>query len=167
MIAGTYDISFSHPDYVDTVVIDVIVNPGQTTEVDIVMSAAPSGYQYLPADMGMYYPVWPPAVQGGDVTYYVNFMRQYVTSVPCYFDGPLGMFWASADVNGSCGVDGADLSTLVSVMRNILDPIYCDQYPTLWPTPLDLPETEPSGWPNCANSPPVTGVKVVPANPVR
>ena len=112
-----------------------------------------SGYEYLAGDVNMHAGGWPPVVTGPDVTYLLNFFRDYPTSVPCKFDGDLGLFWASADANGDCLVTGSDITKLSNVLRGIGFVKYCgDQetdnghYPPAWPP---IPGAAPVGWPNC------------------
>jgi photosystem II stability/assembly factor-like uncharacterized protein len=103
-------------------------------------------YEYLLGDINMYVGGWQPAINGGsEMTYLVNYFRGVPTCRPCYLNG----FWASADVNGDCRVIGSDITRMVSYFRNILDLDYCPLYPPAWLTPDDLPEEQPSGWPNC------------------
>ena len=92
---------------------------------------------------------WPPAATGPDVTYLVNFFRGLPTSVPCKFDGDLGLFWASADANGDCNIIGSDVTKLVNVFRGIGSVLFCTSYETVWPTPADLPGEAPVDWPGC------------------
>ena len=110
-------------------------------------------YAYLAGDVNMHAGGWPPVVTGPDVTYLLNFFRDYPTSVPCKFDGDLGLFWASADANGDCLVTGSDITKLTNVLRGIGFAKYCgDQetdnghYEPAWPP---IPGAAPLGWPNC------------------
>jgi len=112
-------------------------------------------YNYLPGDVNMSAGTWPAAATGPDVTYLVNYFRSLPTSVACPLDG----FWGSADANGDCNVIGSDVTKLVNVFRGIGSIDHCPDYPPAWPTPLDLPEEAPDGWPNCEV---VTGGRVVP-----
>jgi len=109
------------------------------------------GYEYLPGDVNMAVGAWPPAATGPDVTYLVNYFRGIPTSLPCKFNGTLGLFWASADVSGDCNVIGSDVTKQVSTLRGASQINSCNHYPPLWLTPEDLPAEEPPGWPNCEN----------------
>jgi hypothetical protein len=100
---------------------------------------------YLPGDANMFNGAWPPTVIGGDVTYLVNYFRGMETSLPCLLDG----FWCSADANGDCNVIGSDVTKLVTYFRGMTDLQYCPDYEPSWPTPDDLPDEAPVGWPNC------------------
>jgi agmatine deiminase len=104
-------------------------------------------YAYLTGDANMYVGHWPPTVTGSDVTYLVNFFRGIETSRPCLLDG----FWASADANGDCRVIGSDVTKIVTYFRGIGVLQYCTDFEPLWPTPYDVPDEAPDGWPNCEN----------------
>jgi len=103
------------------------------------------GYEYLPGDANMYMGGWWPAVTGGDLTYLTNYFRGYPTSVPCLLDN----FWASADANGDCLVIGSDVTKIRYYLMGMTTLQWCPNYPTLWPSPVDIPPSAPSGWPNC------------------
>jgi len=127
--------------------------------VDNVMFYQSEKYPYLPGDVNMSGGTWPPAATGPDVTYLVNFFRSAPTSIPCYLNGDLGPFWASADANGDCNIIGSDVTKLVNVFRGQGSILYCTDYEPLWLTPADLPAEAPSGWPFCENT--VTGKNVL------
>ncbi|MCP4581179.1 MAG: hypothetical protein GY839_06140 [candidate division Zixibacteria bacterium] len=137
-----YDISFSRHNNIDTTVTGVVITESDTTELNVVMG---QGYQYLSGDVNMYNGAWPPMVIGGDVTYLVSFMRGMPSSQRCEFDG----FWCSADANGDCLVIGSDVTKLVGYFRGMGSMLWCQDYPTIWSTPDDLPPSAPPGWPNC------------------
>ena len=106
----------------------------------------PAGfYDYLPGDANMYNGIWPPSVIGGDVTYLVNFFRGITAIHPCL----LNSFWASADANGDCIVLGSDVIRLVNYFRGSGVVEYCADYEPSWPTPDNLPDEAPEGWPEC------------------
>jgi len=107
------------------------------------------GYEYLPGDVNMSGGAWPPLATGPDVTYLVNYFRGIPTSIPCNFDGNLGLFWCSADANGDCSLIGSDVTKLVNFFRGIDSIGYCADYEPAWPTPADLPDEAPDGWPGC------------------
>jgi hypothetical protein len=154
---GDYDITFSHADYNDTTVSTVTVTGNQTTTLDVAMSA-PEGYQYVAGDANMYVGQWPPQVIGGDVTFLVNYFRGVVQ--PCL----LGGFYCSGDANGDCQVIGSDVTRMVNYFRGIIGILPCPDYESAWPTPEDIPETAPDGWPNC-EPPPLTGGQKIPVSP--
>jgi len=104
-----------------------------------------SGYAYLPGDVNMAVGAWPPAAIGADVTYLVNFFRGSPSSQSCLLDG----FWCSADANGDCNVIGSDVTKLVNFFRGQGSIQFCADYVPQWLTPLDIPDEEPSNWPNC------------------
>jgi hypothetical protein len=106
---------------------------------------AQDNYQYLPGDANMANGIWPPTVIGSDVTFLVGYFRSGGAGSLCELDG----FEVSADANGDCDVLGSDVTRLVSYFRGINDVSWCEEYPTVWPTPDDLPVEAPSGWPNC------------------
>jgi hypothetical protein len=86
---------------------------------------------------------WSPQVIGGDVTYMVGYFRGI--NEACM----LGGFYCAADANGDCLVIGSDVTKMVSYFRGLTELDFCPDYPPAWPTPGDLPENAPSGWPNC------------------
>ncbi|MCP4582831.1 MAG: hypothetical protein GY839_14570 [candidate division Zixibacteria bacterium] len=100
---------------------------------------------YLLGDVNMYKAAWPPMAIGGDVTYLANYFRGLPGSEPCYLNG----IWASADVNGDCQIIGSDVTRIVNYFKGNIDITYCPDTPPAWPTPDDLPEEQPEGWPNC------------------
>jgi hypothetical protein len=101
-------------------------------------------YEYLPGDFNMYYGEWPPKAWGNDITYLANHFKGVPDCMAC----ALGVFWASADVNGSCSANGLDVTYLMNYFRGLNDSLIpCDQFPTSWPD--SLPEDPPAGWPNC------------------
>ncbi|MCP4581985.1 MAG: hypothetical protein GY839_10225 [candidate division Zixibacteria bacterium] len=124
---------------------DSITEMDESNNSRIVIVDVVGGYAYFRGDANMSFGIWPPAVIGGDVTYLVNYFRGLENSPPCPLDG----YYCSADVNGDCLVIGSDVTRLVNYFRGLSDILYCTDYETLWPAPDDLPEIEPSGWPNC------------------
>ena len=156
LYAGDYEISFAHDDYTDIVVADVAVAANTNTSLDVEMHLGPDGYAYLPGDANMYNGSWPPAVIGSDVTYLVNYFRGVETNPSCQLNG----FYASADINASCTVIGSDVTRLVQYFRGAGTIQYCPDYEPLWHNTDELPEDEPSGWPNC--EPPMVTGKIVP-----
>ncbi|MCP4582317.1 MAG: hypothetical protein GY839_11945 [candidate division Zixibacteria bacterium] len=127
----------------------IFINDDYDSWYPIVVSGGimiiPDGYAYLPGDVNMYTGAWPPVVVSGDMTYLVNFFRNF----PCCPSCPLDNFWASADANGDCLVIGSDITKLQNYFRGTTILEYCVDYEPLWPTPNDLPPSAPSGWPNC------------------
>ncbi len=100
---------------------------------------------YLPGDVNMHAGLWPPSVNGSDVTYLVNYFRGLPLSVPCLY----GDFFCSADANGDCEVIGADVTYMVNYFlgRNALR--FCPDYPPVWETQDEVPAQEYIGWPPC------------------
>jgi len=145
LIVGAYDVSFSCLGYEDTTVGGVQVSAGETTTLNMAMQ--PAGYAYLPGDANMHVGLWPPQAIGADITYIVNYLRNNPVNVPCLVDG----VWASADINGSCAVDGSDVIRFVNYLRGAIGLSWCPGYDPLWPTPQDVPAEQPPGWPNCEN----------------
>ncbi|MCP4584247.1 MAG: hypothetical protein GY839_21755 [candidate division Zixibacteria bacterium] len=141
--SGTYDLTFYHINYGDTIIDDMPASPGDTTILNIVMPFL--GYAYYPGDMNMYNGYWPPRRIGSDVTYLVNFFSGLTTHTPCLIDG----LWASADVNGDCIVNGGDITRLVAYFNGQNDVTICPDFPAQWPNPTDLPPFPPFGWPPC------------------
>ena len=122
----------------------------------MVMSVA--GFAYLPGDVSMALGVWPPIVLGGDRTHLIGYLLMQGHAA-CMLDG----FWASADINGDCVILGGDATALLNYIIGGGSITHCPDYEPLWPTPDDLPDTAPEGWPNC-DTPPVTGVKIIPVD---
>jgi len=160
LYACDYNISFSHVDYTDTTVTGVVVTANTNTVLDVEMRPPLLGYPYLPGDVNMAIGAWPPAAIGSDVTYLVNFFRGMPTSIPCKYDGDLGLFWCSADANGDCNVIGSDVTKLVNVFRGLTMMSYCATYEPLWHTPAELPAEMPVGWPGCEVE--IVGARVIP-----
>jgi hypothetical protein len=106
-------------------------------------ACSPAGYAYVPGDANMINGQWPPKIIGADVTYLVGYFRGI--NGPCLIGG----FFSSADVNGDCTIIGSDVTRLVSYFRGIATLTYCADHVPLWLTPDDVPDTAPSGWPNC------------------
>jgi len=99
---------------------------------------------YLPGDVNMALGEWPAQARGNDVTYLVGFFVGN-GQAPCMLDD----FWASADINGDCNIIGSDATALISYYIGEGTITYCPDYEPLWPTPADVPEEAPSGWPYC------------------
>ncbi|MCD6161245.1 MAG: hypothetical protein J7K40_02390 [candidate division Zixibacteria bacterium] len=106
-------------------------------------------YPYLPGDVNMSMGIWPPNVIGSDVTYLVNYFRGISGVESC----ELGSFWASADVNGDCQIIGSDVIKLVNYFKGLTFIYFCPDYEPCWHSQGDLPDDQPSGWPNCDSSP--------------
>jgi len=106
-------------------------------------------YSYIPGDVNMSVGAWPPAALSADVTYLVNYFRGMPTSLTCNLNGNLGLFWASADVNGDCNIISSDVTKLISALRGVSQVNFCPNYPPLWLTQADLPAEAPPGWPGC------------------
>jgi len=123
-------------------------NPPVITNT-VINIIGPDAYSYLPGDVNMAAGTWPPVCTGPDVTYLVNYFRSVPTSLPCKFDGDLGLFWASADANGDCNLIGSDVTKLVGTFRGVSTVLHCEHYPPAWATPQDVPAEAPPGWPNC------------------
>jgi len=116
------------------------------------------GYPFLPGDANMHVGLWPPQAIGADITYIVNYLRNNPINVPCYLDG----VWLSADINGSCAVDGSDVIRFVNYLRGTIGLTWCPGFDPQWPTPQDLPPNQPPGWPNCDNV--AAASKTIPVN---
>ncbi len=104
----------------------------------------------------MYNGIWPPQCIGSDVTYLVNYFRGVGNA--CELD----LLWCSADANGDCNVIGSDVTRLVNYFRGTTTLLFCVDYEPAWPTPDDLPDSAPSGWPNCENPAVVSDIQVLP-----
>jgi hypothetical protein len=110
----------------------------------VTFEAAPDN-EYLPGDVNMYNGNWPPSIIGSDLTYLVNFFIGNLSIEPCMLRG----FWASADANGDCLVNGGDVTKLVNYFRGIGSMRYCPDHEPLWHNPGEIPAQPPPGWPNC------------------
>ena len=116
--------------------------PTNESQIDLLRA---THLQYLLGDVNMTAGIWPPEVIGSDVTYLVNFFRGMTSSQRCLLRG----FYAAADVNGDCNVIGSDVTRLVNYFRGTSDITACMDYPPAWSSSENLPQDEPSGWPNC------------------
>jgi len=141
--SGVYDISLNHFDYEDTTIRDIMVSPGDTARLNIVLPFL--GYAYLLGDINMYNQYWPPQAIGCDVTYLVNFLTGEIAVFPCLID----TLWASADVNGDCLVNGNDVTRMISYFRGQINLSHCPEFPPRWLSSGELPSDPPQGWPPC------------------
>jgi glucose/arabinose dehydrogenase len=141
---GTFDVLFYRPPLIDSLISGVTVFSGDTTILNISLQQTDT-YTYLPGDANMTTGMWPASVLGGDVTYMVSYFRGLPTNPACN----LGGFYCAADANGDCQVIGSDVTRLVNYFRGLIQLSYCAAYIPEWLSPDDLPQDEPSGWPNC------------------
>lgn len=101
--------------------------------------------EYVLGDANMFNEEWLPWVIGSDRMYVLYYFLGRPTSVPCSICG----FWASADVNGDCLINGSDVIRYGAYFQGQASLEYCPTHPPLWPTRNDAPEEAPDGWPNC------------------
>jgi hypothetical protein len=128
---GTYDLSFSHAIYRDTIVTGVEVNLRETTIIDMVLSFP---CDFIPGDIN-----GDELVTGNDLTYLVNYLRSMGPHPPdsCYNTNAGAWLYSAADVNGDCAVTGNDPTYLVNFFRGSENhPTFCQYTPP--PGLLDL-----------------------------
>jgi len=125
---------------------------------EVTFVSGPDLYEYRPADVNMYFGLWPPHVFGSDMTYLVNYFRGMEGNRPCLFDG----FWASADANGDCLVIGSDVTRLLSYFRGTAFYTYCPDYEPAWKDLSEVPDIMPAGWPNCEDVELNSGTNIIP-----
>ena len=123
---GLYELTFTYEGFEDYIASDIEVVAGETTSLDITMSAlAPAVFAYLTGDANMFNetielgnPLTGPWRVGGDVTFLVNYLDISSGNQPCYMNNPnassdLQYFYAAGDATGDCLVLGGDVSRLV------------------------------------------------------
>jgi hypothetical protein len=141
---GEFAVAVLKPGYQFDVVGELQFPSGDTVSLDIDLEPF-DGYYYLVGDANMGASGWAPQVNGGDVTYLVNYFRALPSSPGCHFDG----FWASADANGDCLVLGNDVTRIISYLRGIIDLSYCEAYTPAWLDQNECPQIPVPGWPGC------------------
>ena len=126
LMAQSYDVSFSHPDYQDTTVTGVQVTPGNSTALNVLMTAA-SGCDYVVGDVN-----GSDSYNGLDVTYGVAFFKGGpdpmcpLGSCPI---APCDAFFYCGDVNGSCSYNGLDITYGVAYFKGGPSPVPCSDCP--------------------------------------
>ncbi|UCE67555.1 MAG: carboxypeptidase regulatory-like domain-containing protein [Candidatus Zixiibacteriota bacterium] len=90
--AGTYGLSFSHPDYNDTTCAGLVVTRGDTTIMN--MQLVLSGYEYVVGDIN-----GSDSYNGLDITYGVAYLKGGDAPVPCADCPPSGIVTFSAPIS--------------------------------------------------------------------
>jgi|GEM_PF-1917955 len=123
LMAQSYDVSFSHPDYQDTTVTGVAVTPGNTTPLDVQMTAT-GGCDYVVGDVN-----GSDSYNGLDVTYGVAFFKGGAAPVYECECTPGNIWYVSGDVNASCSYNGLDITYGVAYFKGGPDPLPCPDCP--------------------------------------
>jgi hypothetical protein len=112
LAAGTYDVSFSHPDFDDTTVTGVVVGPNcNITILDVVFGEG--GCDYVVGDVN-----GSDNYNGLDITYGVNFFKYGSPPPLCDPDCPPCAGWHyCGDVNASCNYNGLDITYGVNYFK--------------------------------------------------
>jgi hypothetical protein len=125
MSSGSYDISFSHVDYRDTIVFDVVVASCDTIWLPVEL--VPAGCDYVVGDVN-----GSDSYNGLDITYGVNFFKGG-SDPTCIFGScpipPCDAFFYCGDVNASCSYNGLDITYGVNFFKGGSDPIPCPDCP--------------------------------------
>jgi hypothetical protein len=110
LAAGTYDVSFSHPDFDDTTVTGVVVGPNcNITILDVVFGGGGGGCDYIVGDVN-----GSDNYNGLDITYGVNFFKYGSPEPLCDPDCPPCAGWHyCGDVNASCNYNGSSTAAPV------------------------------------------------------
>ncbi len=126
VLAANYDVSFSHPDYQDTTVTGVTVTVGNTTSLDVQMTAA-SGCEYVVGDAN-----GSDSYNGLDITFGVAFFKGGGDPMCPYGSCPIppcDAFFYCGDVNGSCNYNGLDITYGVAYFKGGPSPVPCADCP--------------------------------------
>lgn len=121
----TYDLSFSHTDYADTIARDISVMPEESTVVNVTLFPA-GPCDYLPGDIN-----GDGLVVGGDISYGVQYFSGNVGPPPdsCWNDSTNSWLYSAADANGDCRFVGGDITFMVNYFGGGIAPRWCPQTP--------------------------------------
>jgi hypothetical protein len=121
--AGTYDFTFIHPAYMDTILNGINIVAGNTTWLELVLSPS---CNYMLGDLN-----GDGNLIAGDVTFGVRYFKGLgdQPADSCYMDSTNSYLYVAGDVNGNCEFRGSDVTKLVSFFKgsSILD--YCHFFP--------------------------------------
>lgn len=125
LVAGNFDIIFSHPDYQDTAITDVFVAASDTIDLNITLL-----FQqciYVTGDIN-----GSDSYNDLDIIYGVNFFKGGSDPM-CAFGScpipPCDAFFYCGDVNGSCSYNGLDITYGVNYFKGGSEPIPCEDCP--------------------------------------
>ncbi|UCC79245.1 MAG: serine hydrolase [Candidatus Zixiibacteriota bacterium] len=120
LIAGNYDVRFSHPAYVETTVTDVAVSLADTIFLNITLRSI---CDYVVGDVN-----GSESYNGLDITYGVNFFKG--GPAPTY-ECECGQttWYVGGDVNGSCSYNGLDITYGVNYFKGGSAPVPCASCP--------------------------------------
>jgi hypothetical protein len=121
LITGEYDVTFSHPAYVETTITNVAVTLDDTTFLNVTLRSI---CDYVVGDVN-----GSDSYNGLDITYGVSFFKggpapTYECECP-----PHGTWYVPGDVNGSCSYNGLDITYGVAYFKGGPDPIPCPDCP--------------------------------------
>jgi photosystem II stability/assembly factor-like uncharacterized protein len=123
---GTYSINCTHADYRDTTFANIPLIGGDTTALEIRMTAR---CVYIPGDIN-----GDSSLTGGDVTYGVRYFKGLGSPPPnsCYHDSlPYNHYlYVAGDVNGNCEFRGSDITRLVAYFKGHAALSYCHWFPS-------------------------------------
>ncbi|UCC79132.1 MAG: carboxypeptidase regulatory-like domain-containing protein [Candidatus Zixiibacteriota bacterium] len=113
----SYDISFWHADYHDTLVTGVVVSSNDTTSLDMVLIPLEQ-CEYVVGDFN---------VSGAfnilDPLYMVYYFNGFVTPSPSCECTPGHVWLVEGDVNGTCNVNGLDISHMYNYFKQYLSDV--------------------------------------------
>ncbi|UCC79637.1 MAG: carboxypeptidase regulatory-like domain-containing protein, partial [Candidatus Zixiibacteriota bacterium] len=121
---GTYNVSFTHPDYMPVIEYSVEVLAGQVTVVDVTLAEITGDCVYVTGDVNN-----SGAYNGLDITYGVNFFKGGAEPLYSCECTPGDIWYVAGDVNNSCSYNGLDITYGVSYFKGGPDPIPCEDCP--------------------------------------
>jgi hypothetical protein len=129
LVAGSYDVDFSHPDFDDTTCVGIAITPGDTTILDMQMVL--SGCEYVTGDVN-----GSDSYNGLDITYGVNFFKYGTPEPQCPYGScpipPCDAFFYCGDVNASCNYNGLDITYGVNYFKfGSPGPVPCGDCPPM------------------------------------
>ncbi|NLI15663.1 MAG: carboxypeptidase regulatory-like domain-containing protein [candidate division Zixibacteria bacterium] len=121
--ANSYDFSFTHPSYNDTILNGINITAGNTTWLELVMTPSCT---YSLGDIN-----GDGNLIAGDVTYGVRYFKGLGPSPAdsCYLDSTHSYLYVAGDVNGNCEFRGSDITKLVSYFKGLTTLDYCHFFP--------------------------------------
>jgi protocatechuate 3,4-dioxygenase beta subunit len=123
---GTYNVSFSHHEYMTVIVGDVIVAGGGVTVVDVTMYASTSGCDYVVGDVNN-----SGDFNGLDITFGVGFFKGGQNPFYSCECTPGNIWYVVGDLNNSCSYNGLDVTYGVAFLKGGSFPIPCADCPTV------------------------------------
>jgi hypothetical protein len=121
--ANTYDFTFIHPAYFDTILNGINIVAGNTTWIEVVLTPS---CNYMLGDLN-----GDGNLIAGDVTYGVRYFKGLGDHPidSCFMDSTHSYLYVAGDVNGNCEFRGSDVTKMVSFFKGtgVLD--YCHFFP--------------------------------------